>query len=97
MTEAQYRELFESLGIEERGLGYVLRYAGQPRRVYFNRNRNVGVYFSAHADDEAWYPSHMWERIDDRLIKVKDHGRLNVVPRPVMETSAFRNLKANWR
>ena len=25
-----------------------------PRRVYFNRNKDVGIYFSAHGDDEAW-------------------------------------------
>ena len=62
-TENQYRELFETLGIEARQLGRVLRYAGQPRRVYFNRNRNVGIHFSAHADDEAWYPSNLWENI----------------------------------
>ena len=56
MSENQYRELFKTLGIEAREIGHVLRYAGRPKRVYFNRNRRIGIYFSAHSDDEAWYP-----------------------------------------
>ena len=80
MTEGQYRELFKDLEIECRGLRKVLRYAGLPRRVYFNRGRYVGIYFSAHADDEAWYPSSLWEKIDPYRVQKADHGRLNVVP-----------------
>lgn len=96
MTENQYRELLKALGIEARRLGHVLRYAGQPRRLYFNQNRNVGIYFSAHADDEAWYPSNLWEKIGRYQVKGTDHGRLNVIPRSGMATSAFRNLVENW-
>ena len=96
MTEDQYREIFKALGIEARNLRNVLRYAGLPRRVYFNRNRNVDIYFSAHRDDEAWYPGNLWERIDSHLVQKADHGRLNVVPRSGMATRAFRNLVSNW-
>ena len=64
MTEDQYREMFETMGIEARELRHVLRYGGLPRRVYFNRNKDIGIYFSAHGDDEAWYPSNLWEKID---------------------------------
>ena len=53
MTEDQYRKLFETVGIEARGLRHVLRFEGLPRRVYFNRNKEVGIYFSAHGDDEV--------------------------------------------
>ena len=97
MTEDQYRELFETIGIEARELRHVLRYGGLPRGVYFNRNRDVGIYFSAHGDDEAWYPSNLWEKIDPYRVQEADHRRLNVVPRLGMETRAFGNLVWNWR
>ena len=97
MTESQYRELFRDLGIECRGLRKVLRYAGQPRRVYFNRNRRLGIYFSAHSDDEVWYSATLWEKIDPYLLQKADHRRLNVVPRSGMETRAFSNLVSNWQ
>ena len=97
MTESQYRELFRDLGIEAREIRHVLRYAGQPRRVYFNRNRHLGIYFSAHSDDEAWYPGSLWEKIDSHLVQKADHGRLNVVPSSRMETRAFSNLVSNWQ
>lgn len=95
MTEDQYRELFETMRIEARELGHVLRFRGLPKRVYFNRNRDVGIYFSAHRDDEAWYPSHLWDKIDYYRVQKKDHERLNVVPKSAMETAAFRNLVLN--
>ena len=69
MTEDQYRELFETMGIEAGELRHVLRYGGLPRRVHFNRNKDVGIYFSAHGDDEAWYPSSLWEKIDPYLVQ----------------------------
>ena len=47
MTEDQYREMFETIGVEARELRHVLRYGGLPRRVYFNRNKDVGICFSA--------------------------------------------------
>ena len=97
MTEDQYRGLFSAIGIEARELRHVLRYGGLPRRVYFNRNRDVGIYFSAHADDEAWYPSNLWEKIDPYWVQKADHGRLNVVPRPGMATRAFQDLVLNWQ
>ncbi len=98
MIENQYRELFKTLGIEERGLYHVLRYGGVARRVYFDRNREVGIYFSAHSDDEAWYPSNLWDKIDPDLIPRKaDQDRLNVVPKPGMEVDAFRNLVLRWQ
>ena len=97
MTEGQYRELFRTLGIEARQLGHVLRYAGHPRRVYFNRNRNVGIYFSAHAHDAAWYPGNLWVKIDPYRVQKADHGRLNVVPRFGMAAAAFGNLVENWK
>ena len=97
ITEGQYRELFETLGIEARELRHVLRYRGWPRRVYFNRNKDVGIYFSAHGDDEAWYPSNLWEKINPYRVQKADHKRLNVVPGPGMATGAFRNLVLNWQ
>ena len=96
MSENQYRELFKPLGIEAREIRHVLRYAGQPKRVYFNRNRHTGIYFSAHTDDEAWYPVGLWNRIDTCQVKKADYGRLNVVPRLGMETRAFRALISHW-
>ena len=96
MSENQYRELFKTLGIEAKEIGHVLRYAGQPKRVYFNRNRHAGIYFSAHSDDEAWYPVRLWNRIDTYRVKKADYGRLNVVPRLGMETRAFQDLVSNW-
>lgn len=97
MTEEQYRELFGTIGIEAGELRHVLRYGGLPRRVYFNRNGNVGIYFSAHEDDESWYPSNLWEKIDPDRVQKKDRRRLNVVPRLGMATRAFRNLVLNWQ
>ena len=97
MTEDQYRELFGTMGIEVRELRHVPRYGGLPRRVYFNRNRDVGIYFSAHGDDGAWYPSNLWEKIDPYRVQKVDNRRLNVVPRPGMATGAFRNLVLNWQ
>lgn len=99
MTEDQYRELFRDLGIEARELRKVLRYKGLPKRVYFNRSRNkdVGIYFSAHANDEAWYPSNLWGKIDSHRIQMADHRRLNVVPRSGMEIESFRNLVSHWQ
>ncbi len=97
MKEDQYRDLFETMGIEDRGLRHVLRYGGLPTRVYFNRNKDVGIYFSAHGDDEAWYPSCLWEEIDPYRVQKTDLRRLNVVPRLGMATAAFRNLVLNWQ
>ena len=97
MTEQQYYDLFGTLGIEARGIRYVLRYGGRPKRVYFNRYRDVGIYFSAHRDDEAWYPIDLWERIDSYRVQRIDHDRLNVVPKPGLETAAFRNLVSCWQ
>ena len=97
MEESQYRELFSTLGIEVGNIGKVLRYRGIPKRVYFNRTRVVGIYFSAHMDDEAWYPSNLWDKIDPYLLKKADQDRLNVVPKPSMEASAFGSLASNWR
>ena len=96
MAEDQYRELFGLIGIEARQLRNVLRYGGLPRRVYFNRNRYVGIYFSAHGDDEAWYPSNLWEKVNSYQIQKVDRLRLNVVPRHGMATKAFLNLVVNW-
>ena len=97
MTEDQYRVLFAALGIEARELRRVLRYGGLPRRVYFNRNKDVGIYFSAHGDDEAWYPNHLWEKIAPYRVQKVDHRRLNVFPWPGMEAEAFRNLVLHWQ
>ena len=94
--DSEYREMFETMGIEARKLRHVLRYGGLPRRVYFNRNKDVGIYFSAHGDDEAWYPSNLWEKIGPYRVQKADHKRLNVVPRPGMATGAFRNLVLHW-
>ena len=96
MTEDLYRELFDALGIEARELGRVLRYRGLTWRVYFNRNRHVGIYFSAHPDDEAWYPTDLWVRVDSHLLQRKDHGRVNIVPRPGLDATAFRRLRSHW-
>ncbi len=96
MNVSEYQEMFENMGIEDRELRHVLRYGGLPRRVYFNRNKDVGIYFSAHGDDEAWYPSNLWEKIAPYRVQKADHKRLNVVPRPGMATGAFRNLVLNW-
>lgn len=96
VTENQYRELFKTVGIEAREMRHVLRYGDLPRRVYFNRNRDVGIYFPAHVDDKAWYPGKLWENIDPYRVQKADRYRLNVVPRPGMETSAFRNLVLHW-
>ena len=97
MEESQYRELFSTLEIEVGNLGRVLRYRGVPKRVYFNRTRAVGIYFSAHADDEAWYPSNLWDKINPYLLQKSDQDRLNVIPKPSMEASAFRSLVSNWQ
>ena len=97
MTEAQYRELSETIGIEARERSHVLRYGGLPRRVYSNRSRDVGNYFSAHGDDEAWYPSNLWEEIDSYRVQMADHGRLDVVPGPGRAPGAFRNLGFIWQ
>ena len=97
VTEDQYRELFGTIGIEAGELRHVLRYGGLPRRVYFNRNRDVGIYFSAHGDDEVWYPSNLWEKVNPYRVQKVDHRRLNVVPRHGMATRAFRNLVLNWQ
>ena len=97
MNEDQYRELFEAVGIEARELRHVLRYRGLPKRVYFNRNKNVGIYFSAHADDESWYPTTLWARIYPYQVQRVDRRRLNVVPRDGMATAAFQNLVLAWQ
>ena len=97
MTEEEYRELFGTLGIEARKLRHVLRNGGVPRRVYFNRNKDVGIYFSAHGDDETWYPSNLWGKIHPNRVQKVDHRRLNVVPKPGMEAVAFRNLVSHWQ
>ena len=97
MTEDQYRKLFRDLLIEARALGKVLRYRGLPKRVHFNRGRQVGICFSAHVDDEGWYLSNLWERIAAHRVQKIDRGRLNVVPRRGMEASAFQDLVSHWR
>ena len=97
MTEDQYRELFKSFGIEARNLRHVLRNGDLPKRVYFNRNTDVGIYFSARTQDEAWYPANLWETIDPHRVQKADLDRLNVVPWTMKETSEFRNLVSNWQ
>ena len=97
LNEEQYRELFGSLGIEARELRHVLRYQGLPRRVYFNRNRATGIYFSAHQDDEAWYSSNLWDKVYPHLVQKADQERLNVVPKPGMAAQAFRDLVVGWQ
>ena len=97
MNERQYRDLFAALGIEARAIGKVLRYWEKPRRVYFNHNGNVGIYFSARLSDEDLYPIAQWQRVSLHLVQPIDQDRLNVVPRPGMEAQAFRKLVANWQ
>ena len=96
MTEAEYRSLFSELDIAAREIGHTLRWKREPKRCYFNRNRVVGIYFSAHPDDDALYPVRLWERIGSWQVKRKDRGRLNVRPLPGKELAAFRALAQEW-
>ena len=91
MTEKQWEELFQSLDIEHWGVndGHVLCYRGRSIQMYWCRNRDVGIYFSAGAS--GIYPDNLWERIDPSLVKEKDRRRQNVTPWPGKESDAFRD------
>lgn len=84
MTEENYRDLFQTLGIAaHEDTGYVLRLRGQSMRLYFNHKEDIGVHFIAYLDDQHLYPALLWDRIDPIRVKMKDRpdeGMLPIVP-----------------
>ena len=96
LTEAQYRELFEELGIEARQITHTLRWRGKSMRCYFNRNHDVGIYFTANPNDAPLYPDHLWERVEARRVKQKDRPLLIVRPLSGRELVAFRAFARGW-
>lgn len=95
-TEDHYRELFQKVGIEVRRIGHTLRWRGRSMRCYFNRNRDVGVYFTANPKDSSLYLDHLWEGIDARRVKQQDRPLLNVRPVLGREHAAFLALVMTW-
>ena len=89
--------LFDALGIYDHqgapNLGRTLKCDGRVLpSLYFNRNREGVVYFTAYIHDEGYLPESLWERIPDFRLKSGDSGRLNIVPRAGRERRAFQSL-----
>ena len=96
LTEAQYRELFEELGIAARQIAHTLRWRGKSMRCYFNRNHDVGIYFTANPNDAPLHPEHLWERVEARRVKQKDGPLLNVRPLSGRDLVAFHAFAREW-
>ena len=102
MLAEEYVEIFDELGIydhqEAPNLGRTLKHPGTDLpSLYFNRNRQIGVYFTGYLEDERHFPEHPWERIPDYMVKRGDRGRLNVVPMAGRERRAFESLLESLR
>lgn len=100
MLAEQYVQLFDELGIyDHRGVpngGRILKHqrANLPA-LYFNRNKDVGVYFVGKLCDQQQFPEHLWARIPDNLVKGRDRQSadlLPIVPIEGMERRAFESL-----
>ena len=97
MTAEQYVRLFDELSIYDHqgvpNLGRTLKHPGTDLpSLYFNRNEQIGVYFTGYMEDERYFPEHLWERILDNRVKLGDRGRRNIVPRAGRERRAFESL-----
>ena len=100
MTADQFVDLFGELGIyDHRGVpngGRVLKHSRVDLpTLYFNRNKDVGVYFVGHLCDQDHFPETFWARIPDNLVKARDRqfaDRLPIVPRAGRERRAFELL-----
>ena len=95
--EDQYMELFRALGIQARpaGSSQVMSYGGQSIQLYFVRNPDVGIYFSARLSDQHLYPSSLWHHLSPSSVNMKDRpssGRFPVRPRAGQEVEAFSRL-----
>ena len=90
-------ELFRALGIQARPVGssQVMMYGGQSIQLYFVRNPDVGIYFSARLSDQHLYPSSLWHHLSPLSVNMKDRpssGRFPVRPRAGQEVEAFSRL-----
>ncbi len=96
MDAEAYIRLFEGLGFDVSdpgpNNGRLLRHPSLRAHLYFNRNRQIGVYFTSATDPLRNYPSRLWVEIPNSQVKRKDHGLTNVVPRDGMEHAAFQAL-----
>ena len=95
--EDQYMELFRALGIQARpaGSSQVMSYGGQSIQLYFVRNPDVGIYFSARLSDQHLYPSSLWHHLSPSSVNMKDRpssGHFPVRPRAGQEVEAFSRL-----
>ena len=94
-TEYRYRKMLKSLGFDgEIILAEVLRYKGKSIRLYFNRNTEGKIYFTASKKDISRYPTNLWSDVDSWEIKIKDKekDKINLVPHAGKEEEAFRKL-----
>ena len=98
MDAESYIRILAELGFDVRdpgpNNGRLLRHPRLRSRLYFNRNRTIGVYFTSISDPLRDFPARLWEEIPAHQIKRTDHGLTNVVPRTGMEHAAFQALLA---
>ena len=98
MNEAQYLRILNGLSVNTNHLAtndhHILTMASGQRvaGVYFNRNKHGVIHFTINPNSLAVIDQTLWERLPDDQIKVKDHGKPNVVPIPGREHQALRQL-----
>lgn len=96
MDAEAYLRLFDDLSFDTRNLspnnGWLLRHPRLSARLYFNRNREIGVYFTGYPGDSDKFPPDLWTRVPAERIKKSDHNLFNAIPMAGMERRAFSAL-----
>lgn len=91
-TEYRYRQMFKSLGFDgDIVLTKVLRCKGKSIKMFFNRNIEGKIYFTANEKDYDYSPENLWFDVNGWQIKSKDKekGKVNIIPVPGREKEAF--------
>ena len=95
MTKEQYIELFLGLGFYNIEIAHTLKHRRSIPSLYFNSNREVGVYFTGYPYDRHTFSRLLWDDVPAHLVKKKDvPGHINIVPKAGRERAAFMELLA---
>jgi uracil-DNA glycosylase len=94
-TYEGYCELFQDLGFYEFQLTKTLKHGAFVPSIYFNRNRDQIIYFTAYESQEDYFSAKLWNSVEGR-IKIKDKdlrsGLINLIPKPGKIREAFESL-----
>ena len=98
MDAEGYARLFKTLGVDagnsKPNNSKVLRHPRFIISLYFNRNREVGVYFSTNSQHSGSFPPHLWVTVPPDSVNKKARNVLNIVPKAGKEREAIASLLA---